>query len=294
MKSGFAALIGRPNVGKSTLLNRLTGEKVAIVSPKPQTTRGRILGVVTRAEGQVAFVDTPGIHPAKGPLNRHMVDVALTALAEADLVLFMIEPKGGKVDPANRLILEKLAGRPAILAINKVDSIPKPALLPVIDLYRQELPFLEIVPISAMEGDGVDLLLRAVIAHLPEGPRLFDPETFTDQQERDLVAELVREQVIKKTQQELPYSTAVAIDVFDESDRAKRKLVRIAATVYVERESQKGIVIGKRGQMLKEIGSAARKQVERLLDARTYLSLRVKVEPDWSERPDALKKLGYG
>jgi GTP-binding protein Era len=266
---------------------------VAIVSPKPQTTRGRILGVVTRPEAQVAFVDTPGIHQAKGPLNRHMVDVALAAIAEADLVLFMIEPKGGKVDPGNRFILDRLKGKPVLLAINKVDAIPKPVLLPIIDLYRTELPFLEIIPISALDGDGIEQLLRAVFAHLPEGPRLFDPETFTDQQERDLVAELVREQVIRKMEQELPYSTAVAIDVFDESDRATRRLVRIAATVYVERESQKGIVIGKRGQMLKEIGTAARKQVERLLGARTFLSLRVKVEPDWSERPDALKKLGY-
>ena len=304
-RSGFAALIGRPNVGKSTLLNRLTGEKLAIVSPKPQTTRNRILGIVTRPKGQVAFLDTPGIHQAKGALNKYMVDVALTAVGEVDLVLFLIEPgRSGQVDPGNRFILEQLqrAKKPVILGINKIDTVPKPTLLPLIDLYRQAFPFLEIVPFSAREGDGVDALFDLVLSHLPEGPPLFPEDTLTDQAERQLVAEYVREQVLHLTRQEIPYSTAVVVDVFDEAEREPRKpakpgqlagLIRIAATIFVERESQKGILIGKRGQMLKTIGTGSRKAIERLLGTHVYLSLRVKVEPDWSERQDALRKMGY-
>jgi GTPase len=306
-RSGFAALIGRPNVGKSTLLNRLTGEKLAIVSPKPQTTRNRILGVVTKPEGQVAFLDTPGIHPAKGRLNRYMVDVALGAISQVDLVLHLIEaPKGtAKLDPANREILDRLADahKPVILGINKIDQVPKPTLLPLLQLYAEAFPFLELMPLSALEGEGVEALFRAVLSHLPQGPALYDAEMVTDQAERVLVGEYVREQVVRKTHQELPYATAVVVEVFDESDRApipgvKKKstlqgLVRVAATIYVERESQKAIVIGKRGQMLKEIGTDARAQVERLLGTHVYLSLRVKVEPDWSQRPEGLRKLGY-
>lgn len=331
--SGFVALIGRPNVGKSTLLNRLTGEKLAIVSPKPQTTRNRILGVVTRLEGQVALLDTPGVHQAKGELNRYMVDVALRALGEVDVVVMMVEPadEGGRarkapsgqalapqVGPGNRFILERLrqAHRPTVLVINKIDTVSKPLLLPLIDAYRREFSFAEIVPVSARSGDGIDELLTLLFGLLPEGPPLFDPDTLTDQAERQLVAEYVREQVLRYCRQEIPYSTAVEVDVFDESDREplprappkKGKtgktpvpssagglagLIRIAASIYVERESQKGIVIGKRGQMLKSIGADARAAIERLLGTHVYLSLRVKVEPNWSERPEILRRLGY-
>jgi GTP-binding protein Era len=306
-RSGFAALIGRPNVGKSTLINELTGEKIAIVSPKPQTTRNRILGVVTRPEGQVAFIDTPGIHQAKGELNRYMVETALQAAEEVDLVLFVIEPPGGEkpeVGPGNRTILERLQriGKPTFLVINKIDTLPKAKLLPLIDLFRNEFPFAEVVPISAREGDGVDRLFQVVLQHLPEGEPIFDEEMLTDQQERTLVAEYIREQVLRHCRQEIPYSAAVMVEVFDESEREPLPgtpqghlagLIRIAASIYVERDSQKAIIIGKQGQMLKTIGTDARKAIQRLLGTHVYLSLRVRVEPRWSERREGLKKLGY-
>lgn len=306
-RSGFAALIGRPNVGKSTLLNQLTGEKLAIVSPKPQTTRNRILGVVTRPEGQVAFIDTPGIHQARGELNRYMVDVALQAVEDVDLVLFLIEPAPTgmpEVGPGNRFILERLqkAKKPIFLVINKIDTISKPVLLPLIDLYRREFPFAEVVPISAREEDGVEQLFQAVLQHMPEGEPLFPEDVLTDQAEKTLVAEYIREQVLRLCRQEIPYSTAVLVDFFDESEREPPPgtppgklagLIRIAASIYVERDSQKAIIIGKQGQMLKTIGTEARKAIQRLLGAHVYLSLRVRVEPRWSERPEGLKKLGY-
>ncbi|HEY0093288.1 MAG TPA: GTPase Era [Archangium sp.] len=307
-RSGFAALIGRPNVGKSTLLNQLTGEKLAIVSPKPQTTRNRILGVVTRPEGQVAFLDTPGIHQAKGELNRYMVDVALQAVDDVDLVLFVVEPGGiaekPEVSPGNRFILERLqkAGKPTFLVINKIDTVLKPVLLPLIELYRKEFPFAEVVPISAKDDDGVENLFQAVLQHMPEGDPLFPEDVLTDQAEKTLVAEYIREQVLRHCRQEIPYSTAVLVDFFDESEREPPPgtppgklagLIRIAASIYVERDSQKAIIIGKQGQMLKTIGTDARKAIQRLLGAHVYLSLRVRVEPRWSERADGLKKLGY-
>ncbi|REG23619.1 GTP-binding protein Era [Archangium gephyra] len=307
-RSGFAALIGRPNVGKSTLLNQLTGEKLAIVSPKPQTTRNRILGVVTRPEGQVAFLDTPGIHQAKGELNRFMVDVALQAVDDVDLVLFVVEPGGlaekPEVSPGNRFILERLqkAGKPTFLVINKIDTVLKPVLLPLIELYRKEFPFAEVVPISAKDDDGVEQLFQAVLQHMPEGDPLFPEDVLTDQAEKTLVAEYIREQVLRHCRQEIPYSTAVLVDFFDESEREPPPgtppgklagLIRIAASIYVERDSQKAIIIGKQGQMLKTIGTDARKAIQRLLGAHVYLSLRVRVEARWSERPEGLKKLGY-
>ncbi|MCC6334081.1 MAG: GTPase Era [Myxococcales bacterium] len=328
MRSGFAALIGRPNVGKSTLLNRLLGEKVAIVSPKPQTTRTRILGVVTRPEGQVAFFDTPGVHQAKGALNKFMVDVALTAAKECDLVLFLVEAEGLKEDvaplvsPGNRFVLEKLKklGKPVVLVLTKIDTVKKPLLLPLIDLYRNEFPFASVMPVSARHDEGLDALFQAVLQHLPGEELIFPPDMFTDQAERVLVAEYVREQVLRHCRQEIPYSAAVVVEVFDEAERytppPKRKetkpkkgkerapeapkrpeltgLVKIHANIFVERDSQKAIVIGKRGQMLKTIGTDARQAIERLLGCHVFLSLQVKVEPRWSERQDALRKMGYG
>jgi GTP-binding protein Era len=334
MRSGFAALIGRPNVGKSTLLNRLLGEKIAIVSPKPQTTRTRILGVVTQEAGQIAFVDTPGIHQAKGALNRFMVDVALNSARECDVVLFMIDTDGlfedvtPTVSPGNRAVLEKLKhlGKPTLLVINKIDAAKKHLLLPLIDLYRQEFSFAEVVPISARHGDGIEEFFGTVLQHMPESDELMFPaDMMTDQAEKVLVGEYVREQVLRACRDEVPYSTAVVVEYFDESEReplgratpqksTQKKpkkgqpkpqkpdhrpllmlagLVRIHASVYVERDSQKAIIIGKRGEMLKTIGSEARRSIERLLGTHVFLSLQVKVEPRWSERADALLKMGY-
>ncbi len=314
-RSGFAALIGRPNVGKSTLLNRLTGEKLAIVSPKPQTTRNRILGVVHRPEGQVAFLDTPGVHQAKGQLNRYMVDVALHAAHEVDAVMFLIDPPGGakpkfdEVSEGNRFILERLrkVGKPTLLVINKIDQLEKQQLLPLIDLYQKEFTFAEVMPISARTGDGVDALFDLVLKQMPVAPPMFEEDVLTDQAEKTLVSEYIREQLMHHCRQEIPYSAAVVVEYFDESDREPlpgpdgkpqkksglQGLVRIDATIFLERDSQKAIVIGKRGQMLKTIGSDARKSIERFLGTHVYLSLRVKVEAGWSDRPEALRKLGY-
>lgn len=306
-RAGFCAIVGRPNVGKSTLLNRVLGEKLAITSPKPQTTRNRILGVLTRTGVQFAFFDTPGIHQAKGSLNRYMVDQALDVLHEVDVVLYLIEPglkrdssapSGFQVEigDANRLILQKLRGanRPVILAINKVDTVPKGELLPLMEAWSAELPGAAIYPVSALKGDGIDGLLELVAERLPEGPPLFPEDTLTDAAERFLVAELIREQVIRSTRQEVPYSTAVVVEDFNESERDGRGLVRIFARIYVERDSQKAILIGKKGAMLKAVGTAARLEIERLLGCRVFLSLQVAVEPKWSDRPDALRRLGYG
>ncbi|MGC4113411.1 MAG: GTPase Era [Myxococcales bacterium] len=310
-RSGFVAIIGRPNVGKSTLLNRLIGEKLAIVSHKPQTTRNRILGIVNRPDYQVAFLDTPGVHKAKGELNRLMVDTALGAIADVDAVLFLIEAAARadgtvEVGEGNQLILQKLkqSGKPTILGINKVDAVPKKEMiLPIIETYRAQHPFAEIFPISAQRGEGVEDLEKALVALLPEGPPLFPPEMVTDQAERFVVAELVREQILHHCREEIPYSTAVVIDHFDESEREPEKpvahgklggLVRLDGTIFVERDSQKAIVIGKGGQMLKKIGAASRTQIERFLGAHVYLSLLVKVEKRWSERRDSLRRFGYG
>lgn len=323
-RSGFAALIGRPNVGKSTLLNALAGEKLAIVSPKPQTTRTRILGVVTKEAGQVAFVDTPGVHQAKGALNAYMVDVALNSASECDVVLFLVEADGleeGKapeIGPGNRFVMERLKAinKPTILVVTKIDLVKKHLLLPLIDLYQKHFSFAEVLPVSARSGDGLELLYDRVIAAMPEGPNLFPDDMLTDQAERVLVAEYVREQILRHCRQEIPYSTAVIVELFDESDRftppperpqSKKKkqqqpskpgprltgLVRIHANIYVERDSQKAIIIGKRGQMLKTIGTDARKSIERLLGTNLFLSLQVKVEERWSERHDTLRRMGY-
>lgn len=321
MRSGYAALIGRPNVGKSTLLNRLLGQKVAIVSPKAQTTRTRILGVLTKESGQVAFFDTPGLHQAKGPLNKFMVDAALNAIEESDAVLFLVEAEGlaeekaPTLPPGVRAVLQQLKGvsKPIILVVTKIDAVKKALLLPLIDLYRKAFDFAEVLPVSARRGEGLDNLFERVLAHLPEGEPLFPQDTLTDQTERALVAELVREQVLRHCHQEVPYSVAVMVEEFDESERdkppprqSKKKkpepsskptlmgLIRISANIYVERESQKAIVIGRRGEMLKTIGTDARLSIQRMFGNHVYLSLQVKLEPRWTERPEGLRKLGYG
>lgn len=301
LRAGFVAIVGRPNVGKSTLLNRVLGEKVAIVTPRPQTTRTRILGVWNGEGAQIAFFDTPGLHKAKGVLNRRMVEVALSTLPEVDAVLFLIEAgtsPDGKVEigETTRWAAAEVArsGKPAILGINKMDRAPRETLLPVIDAYKDLHPWAEIVPFSALEGENVDSLLQALVAHLPEADEpLFPPDMLTDQAERTLVAEYIREQVMLKTRDEVPYSCAVDIEEFDESERRDHGgLVRISAVIFVERETQKGIVIGKGGQMLKQIGTQSRHHMERLLGCKVFLALTVRVEERWSERPKSLEKLG--
>ena len=301
LRAGFVAIVGRPNVGKSTLLNRILGEHVAIVSPRPQTTRTRILGVHNVEGAQLAFFDTPGLHRAKGALNRRMVETALGTLGEVDTVLMLVEAGTG---PAGRVEIGeatrwaagqvKRSRKPAILGVNKMDRAPRPTLLPVIDAYKDLHAWAEIVPFSALTGENVERLVEALVAHLPvsEAP-LFPPDVLTDQAERQLAAEYVREQVMLQTRQEVPYAAVVQVEDFDESERRDRGgLVRISAAICVERDSQKAIIIGKGGAMLKAIGTHARQNLERLLVCKIFLALTVKVMDRWSERDATLKRLG--
>jgi len=282
MKSGFVALLGRPNAGKSTLLNRIVGQKLAIVSDKPQTTRTRVVGVKNYPEGQVVFVDTPGVHKPTHRLNVRMVDIALESMGEVD-VLALVVDVSVKPGTGDRYMLDLLkeTRQPAILVLNKVDLIAKPKLLPVIDQYRQAHPFAEIVPASAGDGTNVDVLERLFLQYLPDGEPLYPPEYLTDQTERFFVAEIVREQVLRLTHDELPFSTAVVIDKFD--DATDPELIRLYCTILVERESQKPIVIGKGGAMIKQIGSSARTELEEYLEKRVYLDLHVKVKSEWRD-----------
>jgi GTPase len=300
-RAGFVAILGRPNVGKSTLLNRLLGEHVAIVTARPQTTRTRILGVVNGEGWQLALFDTPGIHKAKGPLNRRMVETALGTLSEVDVALVLVEAAvgpGGKVEVGETVswIVEEVrrSGKPAVLGVNKMDRIPREQLLPFIDAYRALHDWTEIVPFSALTGENVDRLAEALAKYLPESEApLFPPDVMTDQAERVIAAEYVREQVMELTRDELPYSAAVEVEEFDESERREDGgLVRIGAVIWVERDSQKAIVIGKGGSMLKRVGTRAREKLERLLGAKVFLRLTVKVEERWSERLEALRRLG--
>jgi GTP-binding protein Era len=296
-RAGFVAIVGRPNVGKSTLLNRLLGQKLAIVSPKPQTTRGRILGVVTRPDAQIAFLDTPGLHTARGGLNERMVQQALQGLADADVALFVIEAGSPAIDAATRKALEqvKAAGKPTLLVINKIDRVPRSRLLPLIERWKDLHSWAEVYPLSALKGHNLGGFIEALIARLPEGPAMFPPDQWTDFQERELCAELIREQLLRQTGQEVPYSAAVLVEQFDESRRGEgpRGLVRMSATIVVERESQKAIVIGKGGARLKEIGTRAREEIEALLGAKVYLELFVRVEPDWTRTAKGLRRAGY-
>ena len=296
-RAGFAAIVGRPNVGKSTLLNRLLGQKVAIVSPKPQTTRSRILGVVTRPGAQVALLDTPGLHSARGGLNARMVQEALQTLNDADAALFMIEAGSPAIDTATRKAIDqvKAVKKPTLLVINKIDAMPRAQLLPLIDRWRGEHAWTEVYPLSALTGENVDGLLDALVRHLPEGPPLFPDDVWTDVPERELAAELVREQILRQTEQEVPYSAAVVVEEFDESERevGPRGLTRISATVFVERDSQKAILIGRGGARLKEIGTRAREQIEKLLGCKVFLQLHVKVEKDWTQSSRGLRRAGY-
>jgi GTP-binding protein Era len=297
LKAGFAALVGRPNVGKSTLLNQLVGQKLAIVSHKPQTTRGRILGILNRPDAQIALVDTPGLHTAKGGLNARMVQAALQTLSDADVALFLIEAGGPAVDEATRKALEqvKAARKPTLLVVNKIDRVQKPMLLPLIDRWKDLHEWSEIYPLSALKGDNVAGLVDAIARHLPEGEAMFPPEQLTDATERELCGELVREQLLAQLDQEVPYSAAVLIEQFDESERnvGPKGLVRVQATIVLERDSQKAIVIGKRGEKLKAIGTKARLSMEKLLGSKVFLELHVRVEPGWTQTAKGMRRAGY-
>ena len=289
--AGFVAIVGRPNVGKSTLLNALVGTKVAIVSPKPQTTRNRVVGIRTLPDAQAVFVDTPGIHDARSQLNRRMVDVARQALADADVVLLVLDAHAG-IGGGDRELIGALAplATPVVVALNKIDRVAKPSLLPVLAKLGEQLPGRDVIPISARSGDGVPVVLKTVTALLPEGPRLYPEDDFTAETERFLVQEMIREQVFLGTADEVPYGTAVLVEEWTE--KPDQNLLVVHATILVERENHKGMVIGSGGQRLKEIGQRAREALERLFGNRVYLELFVRVEPGWSRDPRRLAELG--
>lgn len=291
MKAGFVALVGRPNAGKSTLLNRLVGEKLAIVSDKPQTTRNRIVGARNYPAGQAVFVDTPGVHRPLYRLNYRMMDQAIDTLREVDVVAVVVdasEPSGGGDRYVMDLVSKARATR--VLVLNKVDLVAKPDLLPRIELYDREVGFADIVPVSARTGENIERLEEALLSHLPEGDPLYPDDFLTDQPERFFVAELVREQVLRQTHAELPFSTAVVVDRFEEPD--DKGMLRLYCTILVDRDSQKPIVVGKGGARIKEIGTGARLELERFFDARVFLDLHVKVRRDWREDERTLGELG--
>ena len=289
-KSGFVTLIGRPNVGKSTLMNYLIGQKIAITSNKPQTTRNRIQTVLTTDEGQIVFVDTPGIHKAKNKLGEYMVNVAEKTLNEVDVVLWLVEPTtfigAGEQHIAKHLQRVKT---PVILVINKVDSVKREEILPAIAAYKDIYDFADIVPVSARSGDNTDELLRVIMKYLPYGPQFYDEDTVTDQPERQIVAELIREKALHSLQDEIPHGIAVAIDRM----KMQNKVMHIDATIICERDSHKGIIIGKQGSMLKKIGSTARYEIARRWDCKVNLKLWVKVKKDWRDSEFLMKNFGY-
>lgn len=289
-KSGFVALIGRPNVGKSTLLNFLVGQKVAIMSSQPQTTRNKISGIYTDDQEQIVFIDTPGIHKPKNKLDDFMDKSSYSALDEVDVVLFMVEPEpAGKGDQYIAELLKKIK-KPVFLVINKIDKVHPDKLLSIIDSYKNLGDFAEIVPISASQGNNVSELIKTIAKYLPEGPQFYDADQLTDRPEYFIVAELIREQVLKLTHEEVPHATAVVVDRMRDHEGGK---LQIEATIYVERPGQKGIIIGKKGQMLKQIGIAARQEIEALLGEKVNLRLWVKVQKNWRSDPAFLKSIGY-
>lgn len=289
-RSGFVTLIGRPNVGKSTLMNYLIGQKIAITSRKPQTTRNRIQTVLTTEEGQIVFVDTPGIHKAKNKLGEYMVHVAERTLNEVDVVLWLVEPSTF-IGAGEQHIVEQLkkTKTPVVLVINKSDTVKKEELLPCIAKYNEVYPFADIVPVSARTGDNTDELLKVIMKYLPYGPQFYDEDTITDQPERQIVAELIREKALHALNEEIPHGIAVSI----ESMKRRKKLMDIEATIICEKDSHKGIIIGKQGAMLKKIGSNARYEIERLLDCKVNLQLWVKVKRDWRDSDFLIKNFGY-
>lgn len=289
-KSGFVTLIGRPNVGKSTLMNCIIGQKIAITSNKPQTTRNRIQTVYTSEEGQIVFLDTPGIHKAKNKLGDYMVTVAEKTLSEVDVILWLVEPSNF-IGAGERHIIEQLkkGKTPVILVINKIDTVKKEQLLEYIDTYRKEYDFSEIVPVSALKAENIKELLKCIMKYLPYGPAFYDEDTVTDQPVRQIVAELIREKTLRLLSDEIPHGVAVSI----ESMKYKKNIVDIEATIFCERDSHKGIIIGKNGAMLKKIGSMARRDIEDLLEKQVNLQLWVKVKKDWRDSDFLLKNFGY-
>ena len=289
-KSGFVTLIGRPNVGKSTLMNCIIGQKIAITSNKPQTTRNRIQTVYTSEEGQIVFLDTPGIHKAKNKLGDYMVTVAEKTLSEVDVVLWLVEPSNF-IGAGERHIIDQLkkGKTPVILVINKIDTVKKEQLLEYIDTYRKEYDFAEIVPVSALKAENIKELLKCIMKYLPYGPAFYDEDTVTDQPVRQIVAELIREKTLRLLSDEIPHGVAVSI----ESMKYKKNIVDIEATIFCERDSHKGIIIGKNGAMLKKIGSMARRDIEELLERQANLQLWVKVKKDWRDSDFLLKNFGY-
>ncbi|MCK9296455.1 MAG: GTPase Era [Desulfobulbaceae bacterium] len=291
VKSGLVALVGPPNVGKSTLLNTLLGQKISIVSPKPQTTRNKILGIVNGEDYQIVILDTPGIHTARSPLNQGMVKIAVSSLADVDVIIFMIDisfPLPGKIIAATDHLQN--AGKPVILLVNKADLVAREKLLPILEAYRNVFPFHAMIPISALHRDGTDILLAELLQLLPTGPRFYPEDIPTDSTERFIAAEIIREKIFLLTTQEIPYSCAVMVDSFLEEE----KKITIHATIFVERKSQKGIIIGKQGSMLKQIGQSARLELKDLLGINVELKLWVKIRKDWSTDALFLRELGLG
>ncbi|NLJ88651.1 MAG: GTPase Era [Epulopiscium sp.] len=291
-RSGFVTIIGRPNVGKSTLMNQLVGEKVAIMSDKPQTTRNKIQSILTREDFQVIFIDTPGIHKPKHKLGQYMVKAAKNTLNEVDLILLIVEPSK-VVGKGDKFVIEQLEDikTPVILVINKIDTIDKQDLLEIIDVYKDLYNFSEIIPVSAYTGENCDNLLKEICNKLPEGPQYFPEDMITDQPERQLVAELIREKALHLLEQEIPHGIAVEIEAMRKRDN--KDIVDINAVIYCERDSHKAIIIGKKGAMLKEIGSKSRYEIERLLGSKVYLELWVKVKKNWRDDSFSLKNFGF-
>ena len=289
-RSGFATLIGRPNVGKSTLMNALIGQKIAITSKKPQTTRNRIQTVYTSEEGQIVFLDTPGIHKAKNKLGNYMVNVAERTMADVDVILWLVEPTD-YIGAGEQHIIEQLkkTKTPVILVINKIDTVQKELILTYIDAYRKQLDFAEIVPVSALKKDGMEELIGCIMKYLPYGEPFYDEDTVTDQPMRQIVSELIREKALRCLEDEIPHGIAVTIEMM----KFRKRIVDIEATIVCERESHKGIIIGKQGSMLKKIGSLARPDIEELVECQVNLKLWVKVKKDWRDSDYLLKNFGY-
>ena len=293
-KSGFVALIGRPNVGKSTLMNKIIGQKVAITSNKPQTTRNRIQTVYTSDEGQIVFLDTPGIHKAKNKLGEYMVNVAEKTFEEVDVILWLVEPDK-KLGPGDKHIIQELekTNIPVILVINKIDSVKKEEVPEIINTYKDAYDFKEIIPASAMRGENVDTIVEELLNNLPEGPMYYDEDTLTDQPMRQIVAEIIREKSLHALNEEVPHGIAVTIELMKERETKKGPITDIEATIICEKDSHKGIIIGKKGAMLKKIGSNARYEIEQQLEMKVNLQLWVKVKKDWRDSEFLMKNYGY-